>query len=65
MLNNEEAKAAKICSQQGKGSLRSKKRRNWSILDRAPTPWHGDSGLGVQNSCSGPKPPRLGMDANA
>ncbi|MED6186473.1 hypothetical protein PIB30_067009 [Stylosanthes scabra] len=43
-----------------KGSLSSKKGRNWSILDRAPTPR-----LGVQSISSGPKHPRLGVDANA
>ncbi|MED6201210.1 hypothetical protein PIB30_092670 [Stylosanthes scabra] len=38
-----------------KGSLRSKKGRNWSILDRAPTPRRGNSRLGVQSISSGPK----------
>ncbi|MED6223370.1 hypothetical protein PIB30_073373 [Stylosanthes scabra] len=48
-----------------KGSLRSNKGRNWSILDRAPTLRRGDSRLGVQSISSGPNHPGLGMDANA
>ncbi|MED6127730.1 hypothetical protein PIB30_090919 [Stylosanthes scabra] len=48
-----------------KRSLRSKKGRNWSILDRAPTPRHGASRLGIQSNSSGLNLPRLRVDANA
>ncbi|MED6212392.1 hypothetical protein PIB30_082842 [Stylosanthes scabra] len=43
-----------------KGSLRSKKGRIWSILDRAPMPRRGASRLGVQSYSPRPSHPRLG-----
>ncbi|MED6175986.1 hypothetical protein PIB30_083578 [Stylosanthes scabra] len=56
--NTSQQLSVKHCGNMEKGSLRSKKEGNWSILSEAPR-------LGVQSCSPGPNHPRLGVDTNA